>query len=101
MTPVAADEQGLVSARSVVDSLGQRGFRTIFVEGGAQVITSFLREGLVDRMFVVTAPLIIGRGVEAIGELGVTSLAQALRPIRCKVRRLANDRVWELYFDGR
>jgi 5-amino-6-(5-phosphoribosylamino)uracil reductase/diaminohydroxyphosphoribosylaminopyrimidine deaminase/5-amino-6-(5-phosphoribosylamino)uracil reductase len=96
----AADEQGRVSVRNVVDNLARRGFQTVFVEGGAQVITSFLRGGLVDRMLVVTAPLIIGRGVEAIGELGFTSLAQALRPSRSKVRRLGRDQVWELYFDG-
>jgi riboflavin-specific deaminase-like protein len=96
---VPADEQGRVAVRSVVENLAQRGFRTIFVEGGAQVITSFLREGLVDRMVVVTAPLIIGRGVEAIGELGFTSLAQALRPSRSRTRRLGRDRVWELYFN--
>jgi riboflavin biosynthesis pyrimidine reductase len=64
------------------------------------VITSFLRAGLVHRMVVVTAPVIIGRGVEAIGELGINSLAQALRPRRTRVRRLGSDRVWELVFDG-
>ena len=63
------------------------------------MITSFLRTGLVHRMVVVTAPLIIGRGVEAIGDLGITTLAQALRPRRSRVRRLGTDRVWELIFD--
>jgi len=50
---------------------------------------------------VITAPLLIGRGVEAIGELGTASLAQALRPRRSRVRRLGSDRVWELIFDER
>ena len=97
---VEADAQGRVSVAKVVEDLANRGFRSIFVEGGAEVITSFLRAGLVHRMVVVTAPLIIGRGVEAIGELGITSLGQALRPRRCHVRRLGSDRVWELVFDG-
>ena len=64
------------------------------------MITSFLRAGLVHRMVVVTAPVIIGRGVEAVGELGITSLGQALRPRCSRVRRLGTDRVWELFFDG-
>jgi riboflavin-specific deaminase-like protein len=97
---VEADAQGRVSVAKVVEDLGNRGFRSIFVEGGAEVITSFLRAGLVHRMVVVTAPVIIGRGVEAIGELGITSLGQALRPRRSHVRRLGSDRVWELVFDG-
>jgi len=96
----AADAQGRVSIAEVVEDLANRGFRSIFVEGGAEVITSFLRAGLVHRMLVVTAPVIIGRGVEAVGELGITSLDQALRPRRSRVRRLGSDRVWELVFDG-
>jgi len=97
---VGADSQGRVSVAEVVEDLAQRGFRSIFVEGGAKVITSFLRAGLVHRMIVVTAPVIIGRGVEAIGELGITSLGKALRPRSSRVRRLGTDRVWELLFDG-
>jgi riboflavin biosynthesis pyrimidine reductase len=93
---LAADEAGRVCLRSVVENLAGRGFETVFVEGGAQVITSFLRAGLVHRMIVVTAPIIIGAGVEAVGELGVTSLAQALRPRRDKSWRMGTDRVWEL-----
>jgi riboflavin-specific deaminase-like protein len=96
-----ADAQGRVSVVDVVEDLANRGFRSIFVEGGGQVITSFLRAGLVHRMIVITAPLLIGRGVEAIGELGTASLAQALRPRRSRVRRLGSDRVWELIFDER
>ena len=98
---VGADAQGRVSVVDVVEDLANRGFRSIFVEGGAKVITSFLRAGLVHRMIVITAPLLIGRGVEAIGELGTASLAQALRPRRSRVRRLGSDRVWELIFDER
>jgi riboflavin-specific deaminase-like protein len=97
---VGADEQSRVSVDQVVADLTHRGFTSIFVEGGAQVITSFLRKGLVHRMVVVTAPVIIGRGVEAIGELGITTLAQALRPRRSRVGRVGTDRVWELIFDG-
>jgi riboflavin biosynthesis pyrimidine reductase len=96
--PVQSDELGRVSVAAVVDDLAGKGFRRIFVEGGAAIITSFLRAGLVHRMVVVTAPIIIGRGVEAVGELGITSLAEALRPQRSRVRRLGTDRVWELFF---
>ncbi|UCF97350.1 MAG: dihydrofolate reductase family protein [Spirochaetaceae bacterium] len=96
---VEADEQDRVSVVKVVDSLDEKGFKTIFVEGGAAVVTSFLRAGLVHRMVVVTAPVIIGRGVEAIGELGISSIAKALRPRRSKSWRLGTDRVWELIFD--
>jgi diaminohydroxyphosphoribosylaminopyrimidine deaminase/5-amino-6-(5-phosphoribosylamino)uracil reductase len=48
----------------------------LFVEGGAQTATSFLRAGLVDRLLLYTAPILIG-GKSALGELGLTDLAAA------------------------
>jgi riboflavin biosynthesis pyrimidine reductase len=54
----------------------------------------------VHRLLVVVAPLIIGHGVAAVGDLGVRTLEQALRPARYRVRRLGADRLWELEFDG-
>jgi len=96
---VDADARGRVAVSAVVEDLAERGYRSIFVEGGAEVITSFLRAGLVSRMIVVTAPIILGRGVEAIGDLGITRLAEALRPLKSRTRRLGSDRVWELIID--
>jgi riboflavin biosynthesis pyrimidine reductase len=70
------------------------------VEGGGAVITSFLRARLVDRLVVVTAPVLIGSGVAAVGDLGVEHLSEALRPDRARVRRAGADLVWELAFRG-
>jgi riboflavin-specific deaminase-like protein len=91
---------GRVSAAAVANFLAREGFRSLFVEGGGQVITSFLRSGLVRRLLVVIAPLVIGAGVEAVGDLGVRELAGALRPDRSRVRRMGEDLVWELEFRG-
>jgi 2,5-diamino-6-(ribosylamino)-4(3H)-pyrimidinone 5'-phosphate reductase len=41
-------------------ALAGRGLRGVLVEGGAHVIASFLRAGLVDRMTVYVAPVLIG-----------------------------------------
>jgi 2,5-diamino-6-(ribosylamino)-4(3H)-pyrimidinone 5'-phosphate reductase len=41
-------------------ALADRGTRGLLVEGGAHVIASFLRAGLVDRMTVYVAPVLIG-----------------------------------------
>lgn len=98
--PVAQDECGRLSPRAVLETLAGDGVASLFVEGGGQVITSFLKAGLVRRMLVVVAPLLIGEGVWAVGDLGVRGLGEALRPRRCRVRRLGIDRVWELELDG-
>lgn len=94
------DEHGLVPVRRVVEFLGEEGYRSLFVEGGGKVITSFLKAGLVHRMIIVIAPLLIGEGVAAVGDLGVRSLEEALRPVRSRTRRLGADIVVELDFGG-
>ena len=59
--------------------LRARGVRTLLVEGGGAVITSFLRERLVDRLIVGIAPTILGAGTDAVGDLETASMAESLR----------------------
>ncbi len=96
IVPAASGGGGHVRLPEVLDRLAAEGVRALFVEGGSQVITAFLREGLADRLLVVVAPLLIGQGVAAVGDLGVESLAEALRPRRQRMRRLGRDLLWEL-----
>ena len=100
VVPLPVDGSGRVSATEVVRFLAGEGLRSLFVEGGGQVITSFLRAGLVDRLVIVTAPLVIGSGVEAVGDLGIRRLSEALRPERVRVRRVGSDLVWEMELHG-
>jgi len=76
--------------------LADRGIASVLVEGGQQVATALMKHRLVDRMVVITAPLILGRGVEAIGDLGISSVDGALRPVSASIRRLSSDVVFDL-----
>ena len=40
--------------------LGRRGIRSIMVEGGSQVITSFIEARLVDQFIITIAPRLVG-----------------------------------------
>ena len=55
------------------------GVRSLLVEGGAKVITAMLAAGHVDRLIVAVAPTIIGAGTEAVGDLGIATVASGLR----------------------
>ena len=85
----------------VLVALANEGVTSVFVEGGAQVITSFFVAGLVDRLITVTAPLVLGKGIEAVGDLGVATVKQALRPLSWKRWELGPDQVTELRFTTR
>ncbi len=54
------DENGLIVLRDLLEILHKRGVKTLMVEGGGTVIWGFLKQGLVDDLFVYVAPMIIG-----------------------------------------
>lgn len=53
--------------------LYKKGIRTLMVEGGARIITAFLRAQLADAVVMTIAPRLIG-GYKAIGNLGPASI---------------------------
>jgi 3,4-dihydroxy 2-butanone 4-phosphate synthase/GTP cyclohydrolase II len=62
---VAAGRDGRVDLSALLGTLYQRGIRSLMVEGGAAVITSFLAAELVDRVAITVAPVYVG-GLNAV-----------------------------------
>lgn len=94
-TPLAEDRLDL---DMVLNFLAEKGIKTLFVEGGAHIITAFLKQGLTDRLLAVTAPLIIGQGIEAVGDLQIRDIPGALRPRQVRHWALGQDWATELLF---
>jgi 2,5-diamino-6-(ribosylamino)-4(3H)-pyrimidinone 5'-phosphate reductase len=44
----------------VLHTLHSLGIQSLMVEGGAQIIDSFVKSGLVDRLVVTVAPVVVG-----------------------------------------
>jgi diaminohydroxyphosphoribosylaminopyrimidine deaminase/5-amino-6-(5-phosphoribosylamino)uracil reductase len=93
---VQRDSDGRADVQSLMKILAKRGISSILVEGGAEVITSLLRGGLVKRMVVITAPLILGKGREGIDDLGIADLEKAIRSSSHKVSRVGEDVIFDL-----
>jgi len=91
---VQADPAGRVDLRCLLQ--GQR-FESVLIEGGGAIITSALRQQLVNRLVVCIAPRIIGSGIDTVGDLGVARLSQALSFSRQQFTILDDD----VIFDGR
>lgn len=49
----------------------------LLVEGGAATAAAFMRAGLVDRMLLYRAPILIGTGLPCLADFGLTELADA------------------------
>jgi riboflavin biosynthesis pyrimidine reductase len=65
---------------ALIERLAERGLRRILVEGGGLTVSRFLSAGLLDRLHVAVAPMLIGSGRPSVTLDPVTSLDQALRP---------------------
>ena len=69
----------------------------LLVEGGAQAAAAFLAAGLVDRLLLYRAPIVIGGGRPAIGDIGLASLAEAHGQWRISDRRQLGSDTLEVY----
>ncbi|MEN0061690.1 MAG: RibD family protein [Myxococcota bacterium] len=80
-------DEAWVAPSVVLEVLAQRGIQRVLVEGGGITVSRFLEAGLVDRLHLVMAPLLVGLGRPSLsGSLGAT-LASCPRP---------STRVWPL-----
>ena len=87
----AAD--GRVPLVPLLRRLADDGRFAVLVEGGAAVHTSFLREGLADRIAVGIAPVILGgaKASSLAGDLGRSRLSEAIALESLEVRRVGRD----------
>jgi len=85
-----------VDLAALLARLADRGISAILVEGGSGVLTSFLRAGLCDRLIVTIAPIVVGAGVDAVGDLATERIDQALGFTPERVLRLGDDLVLDL-----
>ncbi|MCL2670060.1 MAG: bifunctional diaminohydroxyphosphoribosylaminopyrimidine deaminase/5-amino-6-(5-phosphoribosylamino)uracil reductase RibD, partial [Syntrophaceae bacterium] len=75
---IGKDAKGHVDLQELLERLGQQEISSLLVEGGAGVATSLLEAGLADRLVVVLAPKIVGQGLNAIGDLEIKRMTEAL-----------------------
>ncbi|MEZ5816897.1 MAG: dihydrofolate reductase family protein [Hyphomicrobiaceae bacterium] len=71
---------GSLAPSDIIAALFGAGLRTFLVEGGASTVSGFIDGGVVDRLHVLVAPVIIGSGKPGISLKPIDRLAQALRP---------------------
>ena len=89
--------EGWTALSSPQDVFGMADTQYLFVEGGAQAAAAFLAADLVDRLLVYRAPIVIGDGLAAIGDIGLQSLAHAHGRWQLTYRRTLGSDALEVY----
>ncbi|HTP11036.1 MAG TPA: dihydrofolate reductase family protein [Anaerolineae bacterium] len=88
--PSRADDASRLDLPVLLNRLLEESIRSVLVEGGAQVITSFLRAQLVDRLIVTIAPVLVG-GLHSILDLMADNARSFPRLRHTTWQKLGND----------
>jgi len=92
VTVVGMDGEGRTALDDVLEILYERGDRSVLVEGGATVLTSFLRARLADRAEIDIAPCLLGGpAISSLRDLGASGVASAVRLEGLEIERLGPD----------
>ena len=92
---IETEEKGKIDLDKVLVRLGQENISSLLVEGGSEIITSFIKQGLGDRLLAFIAPKLIGKGIEAIGNLGIAHVKDAVNLEFRKIFRCGPDVVMD------
>jgi diaminohydroxyphosphoribosylaminopyrimidine deaminase / 5-amino-6-(5-phosphoribosylamino)uracil reductase len=82
-----------VTPQKLLQHLGERGINDLLIEGGGTVIGTFFDAGLVDRVVIYIAPVIVG-GADAASPVagdGVATMPEAWQLVDRRVRQLGDD----------
>lgn len=69
--------EGDFAPRRVLDILQARGLWKVLIEGGGKTVSRFLDAGVLDRLYLTTAPVLVGDGVPGIRFSGSDALDEA------------------------
>src|SRR5438477_1761147 len=87
-----ADDSGRVDLCALARLLGERGVLSLLVEGGGVLHSGFFAAGLVDKVWAVIAPKIVGGSLyPAVAGEGAAHMSEALELRDVEVERVGDD----------
>lgn len=97
--PELVDSTPGVAEQAILKALSARGLHRVLIEGGGQTVSRFLQAGLVDRLQVMVAPLILGSGCNAFSLPEVDAIAHAWQGAS-NCFELGQDTLFDIDFSG-
>jgi riboflavin biosynthesis pyrimidine reductase len=76
---------------TALEALRAMDIRSVFVEPGARLAAVMLDAGVVDRIYWIQAPVLLGRGAPAFGSAAATPLAEAKRWVPTERKSLGDS----------
>lgn len=83
--------KGQVNLKELMKELGKKEMTSIMIEGGPKINSSAINERIVDKIFIFTAPKLMGNGMGAIGNLGINKINKAIKLKKPESRQVGRD----------
>lgn len=94
---IVKSKKGMVDINDLIKQLGKHEITSVMIEGGSQLNSSAIKEGVVNKVLMFTAPKIIGNGIGAIGNLGIKKIKKAIDLKNPVCRKIGRDVMIEGY----
>jgi len=88
---VLKPKAGLVDLKELMKELGKSGITPIMIEGGAELSGNAIKERIVDKLLIFTAPKIIGNGLAPIKNLGIKKVKKAINLKNISTKKIGKD----------
>tara|TARA_Y100000310_G_scaffold212402_1_gene213252 strand:+ start:869 stop:1918 length:1050 start_codon:yes stop_codon:yes gene_type:complete len=90
-------KSGLVDLKELMKELGKSEITLIIIEGGAELSGNAIKEHIVDKILMFTAPKIIGNGLNPIKNLGIKKVNKAIKLKNISIKNIGKDLLVEGY----
>jgi diaminohydroxyphosphoribosylaminopyrimidine deaminase / 5-amino-6-(5-phosphoribosylamino)uracil reductase len=84
-------KQGMVDLKELVKELGKSEIASVMIEGGAELSGNAIKENIVDKVLIFTAPKIIGNGLGPIKNLGIKKVNKAIQLKNISTMKIGKD----------
>ncbi|MFI5323850.1 MAG: bifunctional diaminohydroxyphosphoribosylaminopyrimidine deaminase/5-amino-6-(5-phosphoribosylamino)uracil reductase RibD, partial [Thermodesulfobacteriota bacterium] len=89
---VGIERNGMLDLTELVRRLGKREITNVLIEGGSKTAAQSLKSGIVDKVVFFYAPKLIGAdGLSMVGDLGTSSVTDALYISSLKIKKLGDE----------
>ena len=87
----AKSKKGMVDLQDLMKQLGKHEIVSVMIEGGSELNSSAIKDRVVDKILIFTAPKLIGNGHGAIGNLGINKIDKAINLKNPVAKKIGND----------
>lgn len=91
------EKDGHVNLKQAMFKLGEMGITSILAEGGQQLSSALIREGLADRIELFIAPKLLGGGTKSIFGLGINRMEDIVPFRKSEWRKSGKDMLLTLH----